>query len=234
MSDAIILLSNVRLSFPHLIEPQVNINKDTGVKRSVYSADFIMPPDHSGFAQFMTRVGELAVAKWTDHANNVLQMINQTRKQRNYGQGSEKVNQTTFKVYDGYEGMIYISANNKVPPQVIQADGKPVDPTNTLAYQQLTRQMYGGCRVNAAIKPWVQDNKPENGGKGIRCELIAIQFAGDDTPFGEGTPDASGMFGATKVADMGSALSTGQAGNGMPPPMFGQTAAGMPPFFNKG
>jgi hypothetical protein len=62
-----------------------------------------------------------------------------------------------------------------------------------MAYQALTRAMYGGCRVNAAVKPWLQDNKH---GRGVRCDLVAIQFAGDDKAFGEGAADASSMFGA--------------------------------------
>ena len=53
--------------------------------------------------------------------------------------------------------------------------------------------MYGGCRVNAAIKPWLQENKY---GRGVRCDLVAIQFANDDKPFGEAATDASGLFGA--------------------------------------
>jgi hypothetical protein len=64
--------------------------------------------------------------------------------------------------------------------------------------QQLARAMYGGCRVNAAIKPWPQKNTH---GNGIRCDLIALQFHKDDTAFGEGgSPDVTAMFGAVTAA----------------------------------
>ena len=43
------------------------------------------------------------------------------------------------------------------------------------------------------MKPWLQENKH---GRGIRCDLLAIQFAGDDKPFGEAAPDVSNVFGA--------------------------------------
>ena len=43
------------------------------------------------------------------------------------------------------------------------------------------------------MKPWVQQNKH---GNGIRCDLVALQFAKDGEAFGEGAADASGMFGA--------------------------------------
>jgi hypothetical protein len=202
----IIFLSNVRLSFPHITEPQKQINETTGKERISYNCEFIMPKDHAGFQQFMQRYGAIAIEKWAEHANTVMQMIQADRKLRCYGIGEEKINKKTFQPYDGYAGQVFITAGRDTPPQIIQADGQPIDPNNTMAYQQLTRKMYGGCRVNAAIKPWPQVNKH---GNGIRCDLIALQFAGDDTAFGEGAVDASGFFGA--VAGNQSNLGMGPA-----------------------
>jgi hypothetical protein len=199
MSD-VIFLSNVRLSFPHIIEPQRKINEKTGKERVSYNAEFIIPKDHPGLAQFMQRYGVMAMEKWKEHANTVMTMIQQDRKSRCFGMGEEKINKKTFQPYDGYPGMMFISAGRDTPPQIIQADGTAVDPSNTMAYQQLTRKMYGGCRVNAAVKPWVQENEH---GRGIRCDLIALQFAGDDTAFGEGNIDASNLFGAVAGAPAG-------------------------------
>jgi len=198
MSD-IIFLSNVRLSFPHLAEPQKQVNEATGATRISFNAEFIMPQDHAGFQQFMARYGAMALEKWKEHAQTVMGMIQNDRKTRCYGVGTEKVNKKTFKPYDGYAdtGAVFITAGRDTAPQMIQADGSPVDPANTMAFQQLARKMYGGCRVNAAVKPWLQDNKH---GRGIRCDLIAVQFAGDDTAFGEGAVDASNLFGAVAGA----------------------------------
>jgi hypothetical protein len=205
MSD-VIFLSNVRLSFPHIVEPQRKINEKTGKERVSYNAEFIIPKDHPGLAQFMQRYGVMAMEKWKEHANTVMTMIQQDRKSRCFGMGEEKINKKTFQPYDGYPGMMFISAGRDTPPQIIQADGTPVDPANTMAYQQLTRKMYGGCRVNAAVKPWVQENEH---GRGIRCDLIALQFAGDDTAFGEGNIDASNLFGAVAGAPMGAPTPAG-------------------------
>lgn len=196
MSD-VIFLSNVRLSFPHITEPQRQMNEVSGKERVSYNGEFIMPQDHAGFQQFMKRYGELALDKWKEHAQAVMGMIQQDRKIRCYGVGNEKVNKKSFQPYDGYAGNVFITAGRDTPPQVIQADGSAIDPANTMAYQQLARKMYGGCRVNAAVKPWLQDNTY---GRGIRCDLVAIQFAGDDKPFGEGAVDASNMFGAVAAA----------------------------------
>lgn len=192
--NQIIYLNNVRLSFPHLVEPQPK--PDGG---SSYNAEFIMPQAHPSFAQFMARVSAIAVTKWGEHATNILNLANQDRKKRCYGAGSEKINGKTFKPYDGYEGNVYITAGNSDRrPQIIKADGSAVDPDNAMEAQQLTRKMYGGCRVNVAVKPWLQDNKH---GKAVRCELVAVQFAGDDTAFGEAATDASGMFGTVAIAE---------------------------------
>ena len=113
---------------------------------------------------------------------------------------------------------MFLTVGSKTPPQIIQADGKPVDPANTMAYQALARKLYGGCRVNAAVKPWWQMPNPQKQyGHGIRCDLVAIQFLRDDKPFGEAMPDVTGMFGATGAAPAA--------------PMFAAPAMPAPPTF---
>jgi len=214
MSD-IILLSDVRLSFPHLVEPQKQVNEQTGQTRVSYNCEFIMPQEHPGFQAFFKRYGELALDKWKEHANTVMGMIQNDRKTRCFGRGEEKVNKKTFQPYDGYAGNVFITAGRDQAPQIIEANGQPIDPTNTMAYQMLTRKMYGGCRLNAAVKPWIQDNKH---GRGIRCDLIAVQFFKDDTPFGEGSVDASNLFGA--VSNPAQAIPS-PGGMGLPPFMTG-------------
>jgi hypothetical protein len=214
MSD-VIFLSNVRLSFPHLVEPQKRVSPETGKERLSYSADFIMPVDHAGFKQFMAKVNEMGLAKWKEHAAQVMQMIQADRKLRCFGDGNQKVNSKTFQPYDGYAGNVFITAGRDTPPQIIQADGTPIDPSNTMAYQALTRKMYGGCRVNVAVKPWLQENKH---GRGIRADLVAIQFAADDKAFGEGAVDVSSMFGAVAAAPAAPAAPS----MGLPPFMMAQ------------
>ena len=213
----VIFLSNVRLSFPHLAEPQRTENKVTGTVRVAYNADFLMPEGDPGFQQFMQQYKALMVQSFAENAPVVMNMILADRKLRCFGRGEEKVNKKTFKPYDGYAGNVYLSASSERPPQMIQSDGKPVDPVNTMAFQSLARKMYGGCRVNVAVKPWVQKNQH---GNGIRCDLVAVQFANDDTPFGDGAPDVSGLFGAV-------AQTSAAAG------MFGASAAPaeLPSFF---
>ena len=164
----IIYLSNVRLSFPHLVEPRASTDNPAAPKK--YSADFIMEQSTPGFSQFMQQYAALAGAKWGEHAQNVMQLIQQDSKLRCYGSGAEKVDKKTFQPYKGYAGMVFIAANRDVTPQMIQGDGKPVDAANTMAYQSLARKMYGGCYVNAVVRPWARTNQ----NKGLSCDLVPL------------------------------------------------------------
>lgn len=238
----IIYLSDVRLSFPSIVEPKKN--KQYPDKPATYEAESLMPPNHPGFAQFMQRYAAMANEKWKAHAQQVMQMIANDRKLRCFGQGSEKVNQQTLKMYDGYEGMLFISASKKADkgaPQMIKPDGSAVDPMNTMEYQSFARKLYGGCRINIAVKPWLQENTH---GRGIRCDLVAIQFLRDDTAFGEAQADATPMFGAVAGAPaaanpFGQPAATpgffGQPQPSMPaPPVFGApTMPGLPSFMGR-
>ena len=191
----IIYLSNVRLSFPQLVEARASVapSPENPNPKKKFSADFLMAPDNPAVLQFRNACQKEAVEKWKENANAITQLIMTDRRLRCFGNGDEKVNQKTFQVYDGYPGMFYISASSSNTPQMIQTDGVPVDPANTMAYQALARKMYGGCYVNAAVKPWLQENKH---GRAIRCELVAVQFFADGEAFGEAAVDASPMFGA--------------------------------------
>jgi len=192
MSD-VIFLSNVRLSFPAIATPKAF---EEGGK-AMYGADLIMPPDHPGFAAFMKAVQEDALTKWQDKAQVILQMIHGDRKLRCYARGEERINKKTMMPLDGYAGMVCLTAKKDRQPQIIGLDGIGIDPENTMQIQAVARKLYGGCYVNAAVKPWLQDNKY---GKGVRCDFVAIQFFKDGEAFGEGVTDASGLFGAVATA----------------------------------
>lgn len=221
----ILMFSNTRLSFPHFVEPHAAGNDPNAKKK--YAADFIIAPNDPTLAQFMQRYTEMAQAKWGEHYQQVMAMIQSDRKLRCYGNGSEKIDKKTFKPYLGYEGMVYLSASKDTPPQMVGLDGKPIDPANSMAYQAMARKLYGGCYVNVALKPWIQENKH---GRGIRCDLVAIQFAKDGEAFGDSAePDVSSMFGAVAAPAVAAAVP------GFAPSPFAAAPApaptGLPAFF---
>lgn len=226
-----LFLSNARLSFPHLVEP----HSPNPNSKKTYQADLLIAENSADWQALMQRVQELARNEWAEHAEQVLQMIYQDRRLRFFGKGEERVNKTTMQPYDGYAGMVYVSGKRDIQPQMIKQNGAAADPNNSMECQALARALYGGCYVNAAIRPWIQDNEH---GRGVRCELVAVQFAKDGEAFGGQVTDASSMFGAVQGG------SQGPSPAGAPTPAqsspFGQPstqpANGMPaaPFGNPG
>lgn len=186
-----VYLSNVTLSFPHLEKPSEKFGK--------YSADFIMNEKHEGFQNFVKTYSELLVEAFKDKSKIVLAQVMDDRNKRCFGRGTEKKDRETMEVLNGYsgEGTVYISSSDKKQPQIIGPDGKKIDKDNTIALAHQFSKLYGGAKVNAVIHIWIQNN--ESWGKGIRCNLVAIQFFKDGTPFGEANDDdASSLFKATE------------------------------------
>ena len=80
------------------------------------------------------------------------------------------------KAYDGYEGMMALSAKSSTRPLVIgrnrealaEADGKP----------------YAGCYVNCFVDIFVYDSS----GIGVSAGLAGVQFWQDGDSFGGGRP----------------------------------------------
>lgn len=220
----VIYLTNVRLSFPTIVEAKTH-TKPTAQNpnpQKYFSADILIDPNDPQWKSVWGQIVATAQEKWGEHAQAILDGINGDRKARAWGNGTEKVNRKTMQPYAGYANNLYVSLNRREQqgqPQLIKPDGNPVSPTDTMQCQALARQLYGGCRVNVALKFWPQDN---DNGRAIRADFIAIQFAKDDEAFGEGTPDASSMFGAV------SQPAGGPSPAGAPVPTQSETPFGQP------
>ncbi len=197
-----IYISGARASFPWIASPQEQIN-DKGEKTYSYSCDLIIAPDDTGYRDFMAAYSALAADKWKENAQNAMNQIHTDKRTRCYGNGSEKVSQKTFTVHPGYAGNVYLTSRNSRQPQIFGADGKVIDPNNTMQLRAEAAKIYGGCYVNAVVKPWIQQNTK---GIGIRCELMGIQFVKDGDPFGAGAAaDLTSMFGAVAGAPVAAA-----------------------------
>ncbi len=210
----VIYLTNVRLSFPHLLQAHAS----TADAQAKFMGDFIMAPDNPGYEAVRNQAWQLAQAKWGDIATQVFQQIEADRKLRNYGNEQDKLDKKTMQPLNGYAGHLWVMANNQYQPQAIGPDGRVIDPANQMAVQACFQKMYGGCYVNAAIKVWLQDN---SFGRAVRTDLIAVQFMADGESFGIGTPDVSGGFGAIAGApattgSVPGAAAVPQAGFGVP------------------
>jgi hypothetical protein len=186
-----------RVSFPNIVDPQTKVN-EKGEQQTSYNCDLIFPQNDPGFVKFMQLYATMAAETWKENAQAAMQRIQGDRKTRCYGSGDEKVSSKTFQVHAGYAGNVFISARSPRQPQIIDVDGKPVDPVNTMQLRAVASKIYGGCYANVVIKPWLQKHK--DAGIGVRCDLIAIQFARDGEALGAGAADVTGMFGAVQGA----------------------------------
>lgn len=219
-----VLFTRVRLSFPNLVQPRVPKGSAPGATPK-YSADFITTPNDPKYIEFVNLCNQVAQAKWGQHYPNIVKAIYADKDRRCFGQGEEKIDGTTYKVLDGYGGgMVWFKGSknaDKGKPQMIGPDNQGIDPLNdSLLWENEARKMYGGCYVNVVLKPWVYDN---TFGKGIGADLVAIQFAADGVPFGEGIRDASAMFQGMQTAQPALAAPPmpGMAPGFAPPPMPG-------------
>lgn len=227
----VVFLQNKRISFAHLDKPHSAVQGG----RLTYSCDFLLDETDPEWQAIMQAIQNQGNATFKEHAPAVLQQIHQDRRSRCYGWGQEKVNNTTMQPYPEYVGKVYIGALNENQPQIIKADGNPIPPTATLELQTAARALYSGCRVNASIDVWAQNN---TSGRGIRAKLLAIQFAADDQPLGASDPDTSDMFkpvaGAPAPVANGPGVAPGfppqppAAGMQPPPATQGQPVPGAP------
>ena len=197
-----------RLSFPDIVKPKTR-KHDDGSTSQVYGANILMEPSQEEVAEIKQLAAQVAQQKWPDKHEAVMAMITGEKKLRCYGPGEEKVSQSTFKPYDGYEGAFFITGVNAAIPQLIGTDGQPLPPT-----ANLNQLFNGGNYVSAIYNMWAQDNTH---GKAIRAKLVALQFLEKGESFGSEDVDAVSVF--TPVAGAPAAASGAIPMPGAPDPL---------------
>lgn len=175
-----LMLRNVRLAFPHLWEPQVS---DTGAK--TFGAAFILPTDHPQIAAIQACMDEAGRAKWGDKWPAQKKALEkQDRMALHDGDIKAK--------YDGYEGNLFINANAKARPLVIDTDKS--------ALTEDDGKPYAGCYVNASLEFWPQKDHPK-GGSRINASLRGVQFLRDGDAFSASRPADADEFEAVEGGD---------------------------------
>jgi hypothetical protein len=172
----IILLKDVRLSFPRLFKPRAF--KQGQDPR--YEATFLLDPSNAAHAAAIKEIKSTAMKIAKEHfGENVPKALAENLC---YGDGNKKD-------YDGYADQFYISTANKIKPAVVDRRKQPLT--------QDSGKPYAGCYVNAQITLWVLDwRDPESSmtKRGIYANLIAVQFNRDGEPFGTRTDSAVETF----------------------------------------
>jgi hypothetical protein len=152
-----IKLNDVRLSFPSLFRKSVYNGEETK-----HEATFLL--DKKKHADKIKEI-EAAIAS----------AIKESLKGAKLGGDKICLKDGDDFEYAGYAGNMSIKASNSKRPLVIDRDKSPLTEDDN--------RIYAGCRVNAIIELWAQNN---NYGKRINANLLAVQFFKDDEPFADG------------------------------------------------
>ncbi len=165
-------LSNVRLAFPALYEAKT-VN---GEGKPAFSAVFLIDAGSPQIKAINQAIEAVAKDKWGAKADAYL-------KQMRAGDKLCLHDGDLKSAYDGFAGMLFISARSATRPLVLDADKTPLT--------EKDGKPYAGCYVNASIELWPQDN---NYGKRVNASLRGVQFLRDGDAFAGSAPASDDEF----------------------------------------
>ena len=174
-----VVLQDVNISYPTLFKPR---KSDQGGEPK-YSASFILDK--------------------VEHAAQIKQIkaiIDSILKEKNGGKplGPALVCLRDGSMKPGVEGynddIMFITSSNSKRPQVVSPNREGRSPMD-----ENDSRLVGGCRVNAVVRLWWQDNPT---GKRINGSLSAVQYVRPDKTFGAAPVDTDSVFGAIPEPEM--------------------------------
>lgn len=161
-------LKNVRLSFADIYKAKRYGGSD-GESQSEpkFSANALLDPD--------TREGKANIAKMEDAIDYVIDTHKWSGgKTPKFPEAKLPLRDGSNMDYDGYDGMMFVSATNAKKPRILDSDKVDVQEGDDEA-------PYSGCFVDMIVRVWAQDNKF---GKRINASLEGIRFRDDGDAFG--------------------------------------------------
>lgn len=194
-------LRGVRLSFPHLYEPQTRENDD-GTTRENYNCALMIPKDHvdiDDMRKALKRAGQEARKKaWGEDESNWPRIPGH----RQFFRDGDNPDHTEREEYSDH---FFINASAPVsrPPQIVSnrkdKNGKwiPAEPGQA-------NSPYAGCYVTAVIEIWGQkkDTK-KNIPNRLNATIEIVQFHSDGEAFGAAPVDPNDYLDDDDVSDEG-------------------------------
>lgn len=179
-NETTIMLSNVRLAFPHLFTPSKTDFNGLYRRGALF---IIRGDDAANLAVVNAAIERAAERKWPDVKKReaILALLHRQDKVCLH-EGITKAK------YDGFEGNWFLSANAK-SAETIEGAGPVtvVDRDRTIALTEAHGRPYSGCYVNALVEIYAQDSPSY--GQRINAVLKGVQFWADGDAFA-GTPPA--------------------------------------------
>jgi len=169
-----ISLPNVRLSFPALFEAEAFKPGD----KPKFKATLLVPQD----SDLRKKVDAVILRVVTDYFKG-----DQAKAKKFIAATATNANKFCWqdgdnKSYDGYAGMMALSAKSDVRPLVIDGLKSPLGPNDG--------KPYAGCYVNASIDFFMYNQQ----GVGLSAQLRGVQFLRDGDAFAAGRPADSDEF----------------------------------------
>ena len=168
-----IALPNVRLSFPGLWKAEAFKPGD----EAKFKATFLIPKGSPLEAEVNAKILAVVKANYPTpgKAEQIVKSIRGNPNKFCFQDGDTKS-------YDGYEGMMALSAKSTTRPTVLDANKSPLT--------EADGRPYAGCYVNANIEFFVYDSQ----GVGISASLRGVQFKRDGDSFGGGSAATADEF----------------------------------------
>lgn len=157
-------LTNVRAAFLKIWTAEC-VN---GSDKPTFGSSFLIGPNDPQVKVIKDALMAVAKEKWGAKAGAVYKEMDAGGKLCLHN-GDSKAS------YDGFEGMLYISASTKTRPLAINRDKSPLTEADGV--------LYSGCYVNVSLELWAQDNQ---WGKRINAQLGGVQFNRDGDAFSGG------------------------------------------------
>jgi hypothetical protein len=170
-----LLITNARASYLYVYE---QYKGDDG--KGKYCGHIIIAKDHPALPAIKAAQRKAAEnePKWAGKVDEILKALAAQDKLCIHNGDISKPGQ------EAYAGKLFISASNNARPRIlatVNGVNQEVDKSSDFA-------PYSGCRINATIRIWAQDNK---WGKRINAELTGVQFIGHDARLSGGGRVAS-------------------------------------------
>lgn len=192
-----IQLNDVRLSFAQALFEAQQVQ---GQGEKKFSASFLFPPTHPAHALIKEGFKKVAQEKWKDKATEVFLALKAGDKLCLHDGDSKPQ-------YEGYKGMLFVNASNKLRPLVIDGNKSPLDAASG--------KPYSGCYVNGVIELWAQENKF---GRRINASLLGVQFLRDGARLSGGGVASADDFQAIPEAPAPEGAATTGTTAGSPDP----------------
>ena len=174
-----IKLQNVRLSFPGLFKAEPFQPGD----EPKFKATFLIEKGSDNDKAVQKAISETAALKWgAAKAPKIVDGIRGNSNRFGYQDGDTKP-------YDGYEGMMALTAKNTKRPLTLHSDKSPVTEADGV--------IYAGCYVNASVEVFCY----ETPGQGVSFSLGGVQFVKKGDAFGGGASASEDDFDALDGAD---------------------------------